>query len=208
MSVATARSRRDDYSESTRGALLDSAVALFTERGYAGTSLDEIARRSRVTKGALYHHFSGKQAIFEAAFDVVETEVKGRLEKILRGSQPPWDRALAGLRDFIAACLDPAYQRIALHEAPVVMGWQRWRDAEDRYSFGLIKEALQDLIDAGDVAAVPVDVTSRLLFGALCGAATDIANSAEPERVGAEIEQVVVALLHQVRLTAPPSESG
>lgn len=174
-------------------------MELFTKRGYAGTSLDEIARRARVTKGALYHHFSGKQAIFEAAFDAVETEVKGRLEKILRGSQPPWERALAGLREFVDSCLDPAYQRIAIHEAPVVMGWQRWRQAEDRYSFGLIRAGLQDLIDAGDVVDVPVEITSRLLFGALSSAATEIASSPEPERVGAQVQEVIVRLLHQVR---------
>nr|WP_157599638.1 TetR/AcrR family transcriptional regulator [Saccharomonospora xinjiangensis] len=197
--TTSARSRRDDYAESTRTALIDSAVALFTERGYTGTSLDEIARRARVTKGALYHHFNGKQAVFEAAFDAVEADVKGRLEKILHGDRPPWERALAGLREFISSCLDPAYQRIALHEAPVVMGWSRWRDAEDRYSLGLIKDALQDLIDAGDLVSVPVDITSRLLFGALSSAATEIAGSAEPERVGAEVEQVVIALLQQVR---------
>lgn len=193
------RSRRDGYTESTRAALVRSAVRLFTERGYAGTSLDEIAKRARVTKGALYHHFSGKQAVFEAAFDEVENETKGRLEKILRGPEEPWDRALAGLREFINSCLEPAYQRIALQEAPVVMGWARWREAEDRYSFGLIKQALQDLIDAGEVLAVPVEVTSRLLFGALCSAATEIAHSADQRTVGEEIEDVVVRLLNQVR---------
>ncbi|WP_199430226.1 TetR/AcrR family transcriptional regulator [Qaidamihabitans albus] len=193
------RSRREDYSESTRSALVDSAVKLFTKRGYAGTSLDEIARRARVTKGALYHHFSGKQALFEAAFDAVESRVYGRLDKILRGDEPPWDRALRGLREFISSCLDPAYQRIAVHEAPVVMGWQRWREAEDRYSFGLIRSSLQDLIDAGEVDSVPVEVTSRLLFGALSSAATEIASSSEPEKVGAQIEEVIVHLLHQVR---------
>ncbi|MFC4000769.1 TetR/AcrR family transcriptional regulator [Prauserella oleivorans] len=193
------RSRREDYSESTRSALVSSAVRLFTERGYAGTSLDEIAKRARVTKGALYHHFSGKQAIFEAAFDAVEAEVKGRLEKILGGPETPWDRALAGLREFITSCLDPAYQRLAIHEAPVVMGWQRWREAEDRYSFGLIRQALRDLIDAGEILEVPVEITSRLLFGALVSAATEIASSPDPQQVGAQIEDVIVRLLHQVR---------
>src|SRR2546423_11437934 len=125
------RSRREDYSESTRSALVNSAVELFTKRGYAGTSLDEVARRARVTKGALYHHFSGKQALFEAAFEQVESRVMGRLEEIMRGPEPPFDRALRGLREFISSCLDPAYQRIAIHEAPVVMGWERWRAAED-----------------------------------------------------------------------------
>src|ERR687888_1776001 len=77
--VVTMRSRRLDYSESTRKALVDSAIELFTRHGYAATSLDAVAKRARVTKGALYHHFSGKQALFEAAFDAVETAAIGRL---------------------------------------------------------------------------------------------------------------------------------
>jgi AcrR family transcriptional regulator len=199
--VATIRSRRLDYSESTRSALVDSAIDLFTKRGYAGTSLDEITRRARVTKGALYHHFSGKQALFEAAFEKVESRVIGRLEEIARAPEPPWDRALHGLRAFIAACLDPAYQRIVVHEAPVVMGWERWREAEDRASFGLVRANLENLVAAGEIDEMPLDITSRLLFGALSAAATEIAGSADPERVGAEVETAIVGLLTRLRRT-------
>src|SRR5258708_20981193 len=106
------RPRGLDYYDSARSALVDSAVELFAKRGYAGTSLDEIAKRARVTKGALYHHFSGKQALFEAAFESVESLVYDRLEKIVNGSGTPWERALGGLNPFIRRCLDPAYQRI------------------------------------------------------------------------------------------------
>jgi AcrR family transcriptional regulator len=201
------RSRRLDYSESTRSALVDSAVELFTKRGYAGTSLDEIAKRARVTKGALYHHFSGKQALFEAAFDAVESLVFGRLEKILNGPETPWDRALSGLREFIKSCLDPSYQRIAIHEAPVVMGWERWREAEDRASFGLIRSSLEGLIEAGEIESVPVEITARLLFGALSSAATEIAGSAEPKKVGAQVEAVIVQLLNRVRRTVPEASA-
>ncbi|KAA9154431.1 TetR/AcrR family transcriptional regulator [Amycolatopsis acidicola] len=193
------RSRRLDYSESTRSALVDSAVELFTKRGYAGTSLDEVAKRARVTKGALYHHFSGKQALFEAAFAKVESAVFGRLEEIMQGPESPWDRALRGLREFISSCLDPAYQRIAIHEGPVVMGWERWREAEDRASFGLIRSSLEDLIDAGEIEPVPVEITSRLLFGALSSAATEIAGSPDPKKVGRQVEMVIVQLLTRVR---------
>jgi AcrR family transcriptional regulator len=195
------RSRRLEYSESTRTALVDSAVELFTKRGYAGTSLDEIAKRARVTKGALYHHFSGKQALFEAAFEKVESRVFGRLEEIMRGPEPPWERALSGLREFISSCLDPSYQRIAIHEAPVVMGWERWREAEDRASFGLIRSSLEDLIEAGEVDNVPVEITARLLFGALFSAATEIAISPDPKKVGDQMEAVITQLLTRLRRT-------
>ncbi|SFB35727.1 transcriptional regulator, TetR family [Amycolatopsis marina] len=201
------KSRRLDYSESTRAALVDSAVDLFTKRGYAGTSLDEIAKRARVTKGALYHHFSGKQALFEAAFDAVETRFLERLHKILAGPESPWDRAINGLREFIKNCLDPTYQRIVIHEAPVVMGWERWREAEDQFSFGLIRSNLQALVDAGEVDEVPVEITARLLFGALSSAATAIAGSADPKKVGAEVEAVIVQLLNRIRRPGDDSAS-
>lgn len=180
---------------------MDSAVDLFTERGYAGTSLDEVARRARVTKGALYHHFTGKQALFEAVFTQVEGRVVGRLEEIMHGPLPPWERALSGLREFVSSCLDPSYQRIVIHEAPVVMGWDRYRDAEDKASFGLIRSGLEDLIEAGELESVPVEITARLLFGALSAAATEIAGSPEPAKIGVQVESVIVQLLTRVRRT-------
>ena len=137
--MATARPRRVEYSESTRQALVDSAVALFTEHGYAGTSLDEIARRARVTKGALYHHFGGKQALFEAAFDAVETNVVARLADVVSGPGSPWETTRAGLQAFLEVCLEPSYQRIVVQEGPAVMGWERWREAEEGYTFGVVR---------------------------------------------------------------------
>jgi AcrR family transcriptional regulator len=197
--MVTVRSRRLEYSESTRHALVDSAVHLFTKRGYAATSLDEVAKRARVTKGALYHHFSGKQALFEAAFDSVETTVMSRLAEIMAGPENPWDRAMNGVRHYIQVCLDPAYQRIVVHEAPVVMGWERWREAEDHFSFGLVKGGIQALVDAGEIDELPVEVTARLLFGALTAGATMIARSDDPKQTGAEVSTSIIKMLDRLR---------
>ncbi|MBA0125578.1 TetR/AcrR family transcriptional regulator [Haloechinothrix sp. YIM 98757] len=206
------RSRRLDYSESTRTALVESAVTLFTKRGYAGTSLDEIAKRARVTKGALYHHFSGKQALFEAAFDAVERRVHTKLTEVTEGDGAPWDRAVDGLRTFLTICLEPEYQRIVIHEAPVVMGAERWREAESHYSYGVIRSILNDLIDSGYLVPVPLDVTANLLFGALSAAASMIAGSADPKDVSARTEEVIVQVLRSVRASAqagrPETDAG
>ena len=51
--------RRQRYSEATKQALVEVAERLFTAHGYSATSLDAIAAGADVTKGALYHHFSG-----------------------------------------------------------------------------------------------------------------------------------------------------
>lgn len=198
--MGTARPRRLEYSESTRQALVDSAVALFTERGYAGTSLDEIARRARVTKGALYHHFAGKQALFEAAFEAVEADVVDRLAAAISDELSPWDNALAGLKAFLQICLEPAYQRIVESEAPVVMGMQRWRECEERFSFGLVRATTAALVDTGEIAALPVDALARILFGALSAGATTIAGSPHPNETSVEIGQCLERLLTGLRV--------
>lgn len=189
---------------------MDSAVDLFTKRGYAATSLDEVAKRARVTKGALYHHFSGKQALFEAAFDSVESTVMTKLTEIVVGPGDPWDRAMNGIRHYIKICLDPSYQRIVVHEAPVVMGWERWREAEDHFSFGLVRASIQALVDGGQLAALPVDVTARLLFGALTAGATLIARADDPKKAGAEVSSTIILMLERLRTPAaePTGDQG
>ncbi|MEU7480398.1 TetR/AcrR family transcriptional regulator [Lentzea sp. NPDC042327] len=193
------RNRRAEYSESTRQALVDSAVDLFTKRGYAGTSLDEVVKRARVTKGALYHHFSGKQALFEAAFAQVETKSIEPLAALVTGEGEPWDIAVAGLRAYVRKCLDPEYQRIIVHEAPVVMGWERWREAEEHFSFGLLRTAVQLLVDAGEIEEAPVEIMARLLFGALSAGASTIASSSDPKRTGREVESAILRVLEGLR---------
>jgi AcrR family transcriptional regulator len=193
------RSRRADYSESTKQALVDSAVDLFTRNGYAATSLDAIVKRSRVTKGALYHHFSGKQALFEAAFNQVETRAMERLTKATDGDDSPWERALGGVQEYIQVCLDPTYQRLVIREAPVVMGLERWREAEERFSFGIVRDVLEQLIDAGEINEVPVEVTARMMFAALSAGANIIAEAADPKKASAEVFTALINMIEGVR---------
>jgi AcrR family transcriptional regulator len=196
------RSRRVDYSESTRQALVDSGLDLFTKRGYAGTSLEAIVKRARVTKGALYHHFSGKQALFEAAFDQVETAAMNRLSDVVAGDGTAWERAIAGIKAYVRVCLEPSYQRIVIHEAPVVMGWERWREAEEHFSYGLVRATVEALVDAGEIEPLPVEVTTRVLFGALSAGAEAIASSADAKKTGAEVMQTIVAVMSGMRRNA------
>src|SRR4249919_531756 len=92
-------SRRAEYAASTRRALVDVAERLFTEHGYAATSLDAIVAGADVTKGALYHHYSGKQALFEAVFERVESAGAQSIQEALtRDDRDPWDTAVSGLR--------------------------------------------------------------------------------------------------------------
>lgn len=182
-----------------------SAVELFTKRGYAGTSLDEVAKRARLTKGALYHHFSGKQALFEAAFDSVENAFMRKLGEIVSAPGDPWDTAIAGLRAYVRVCLEPSYQRIVIHEAPVVMGWERWREAEEHFSYGLLRTTIEVLINNGELEQLPVETMARLLFGALSAGASTIAGAADPRKASAEVERTIVRVVEGLRVSeAPP----
>lgn len=194
-------SRREEYSESTRTALVASALALFAESGYAEASLDAIASAARVTKGALYHHFpGGKKALFAACFNQIEDEVHERLaHQLAHTDGSAWDAARACLRMFLDICLEPTYRRVVWQEGPHVMGFAAWWECEERHALGLIVSMLERLMDGGDIERLPLEPLARTLSGALAGAATAIGLAADPSRVRADFEQVIARLLFGLR---------
>ncbi|PRW64975.1 TetR family transcriptional regulator [Actinopolyspora mortivallis] len=189
-----------EYSEHTRAALVESAIELFTERGYANSSLDEIAKRARVTKGALYHHFAGKRALFEAAFEGVEIGVVSRLSAEMPGKRDPWEELRAGLDAFLRECLEEPFRRVVVQEGPVVLGYRRWYDLGERYTFGLVRSSLTRLVENGTIdSGSPVDVLARVVFGGLSAGANTIANSDDPKRTSVEVGQALERLLRGLR---------
>src|SRR5215471_19456246 len=198
-----ARSRRDEYTEATRRALLESAAEAFVDRGFADASLDDIATAARLTKGALYHHFAGKQDLFRAVFEEVEAEM---IESIrLAGAQESdqWRRLLTGIGAFLDACTMPRYRRIALEEGPTALGWDRWREIDERYSLALVRTPLARLMRAGVLQERPVDLMARVVLAALTEAGMAIAAAADRDAARRDAEDLVTALLVGFR-TAPP----
>src|SRR5439155_1683796 len=139
---------QEERSEATRGKLLAVARKLFRIRGYARTFIEDIAARAGVTKGAFYHHFPDKKAIFLAVFH--ETE-QALMEASAAGARGPdaWSQFRAGCRAFLEASMDAGVQRIILRDGPVVLGWEAWREIDARYSLGLIGGALRQALAAG-----------------------------------------------------------
>src|SRR5579885_1226019 len=66
---------KESRAEATRRRLLASARQLFGANGFNGTSVDEVVRAAGVTKGALYHHFADKDALFRAVVEEVKADV-------------------------------------------------------------------------------------------------------------------------------------
>jgi AcrR family transcriptional regulator len=190
-------SRRQQYSASTKRALVDVAEELFTENGYAATSLDAIVAGARVTKGALYHHFSGKQALFEAVFERVETDAARAIHQALKGHRDPWQKAQAGLRAFLAVVQEPRYRRIVIQEGPSVLGYERYREQEERSTFANVLEIVRSVLSAGEWE-LDEDLTqtfARIFFGAMSSAGESVSSAPDPIAAAANVETAIGFIL-------------
>jgi Transcriptional regulator len=127
--MPSVKSRREQYSDATREALLETATEMFGSRGFGGTSLDDIATATRVTRGAVYHHFASKQAVFEEVLESLEMRMVQRVTEAAAREPHPWDAAMAGLEAFLDHCCDPIYGRLCWQEGPVALGGGAGRSA-------------------------------------------------------------------------------
>lgn len=128
------KSRRAEYAEQTRAALLVAAADAFAQDGFTATSITDIASAARVTKGAVYHHFPDKHRLFAAVLDQYNEAAQQQVYDAI-GKHPtdPWQAALAGLAATLDVCMDPVAARLIYIEGPVGLGWSRWCDPEEHY---------------------------------------------------------------------------
>jgi AcrR family transcriptional regulator len=188
-----------EQSLATRAALIAAARELFARDGYAAVATEEIVRAAGVTRGALYHHFAGKADLFSAVYEDVERRLVEQIaQSAMASATDPLQALLAGARAFLDACEDPAVRRIALVDAPSVLGWEQWRAIGMRYGLGLIEEAVRAAMDAGLIDEQPVSPLAHLLLGAMDEGAMLIARADDDGRtraeVGASLERFLQAL--------------
>lgn len=180
-----------ERSEATQTALIAAATELFAAKGYAATGREEIAERAGVTRGALYHHFGSKLAIFRAVVEDVERRVTERVALAgVRGATAR-DRLTAGAFEFLDACLEPAVSRILCIEAPAVLGWAVWHEIEERYGLALVRASLQEVAGEAALGADDVDALAPVLLGMLQEAALLVATSADPPAARASAGRAV-----------------
>jgi AcrR family transcriptional regulator len=195
-----APTRKAEQSQATRAALIATARRLFAERGYAAVGTEEIVRATGVTRGALYHHFAGKIELFEAVYEDVERRLVERIAaSAVSSAGDPLQALHAGAQAFLDACEDPAVQRIALVDAPSVLGWERWREIGLRYGLGLVQGALQAAIDAGLIDPQPVGPLAHLLLGAIDEGAMLIARADDGGRTRAQVGASAARFLEAFR---------
>jgi AcrR family transcriptional regulator len=198
---ATPRPRtKAQQREATTAALIGAARALFAERGYAGVSTEEIVQRAGVTRGALYHLFSGgKEALFQAVLVQVSAETTRQIASQAVAAGDPWNELVVGINAFLDACMTAEMQRIVLIDGPSVLGWDLWRAIDADHGLGLLEAAVQEAMDAGHLLPGSARAVAHVLLGALDEAAMVVARADDSVAARAEMGQTVMRLLSGLR---------
>jgi AcrR family transcriptional regulator len=195
--------RQQERTVVTRRAIVLAARELFAEAGYEATTIEDIARRAGVSKGALYHHYADKVEVLAAVYEELETELVESLLAVAAAETDPLAALRVGCRAFLDACLDPVFRRIALVDAPGALGWERWRSIDARHGFGLLVAGLRAAADGRRVSPEHLEERAHLLLAALIEAALLIGHSdavdATREAMGTLIDEHIDALARTAR---------
>lgn len=200
-------------SDATQARILAAARELFTERGYAGVALEDVAAAAQVTRGAVYHHFGSKQGLFEAVHVSVQRAVAEEIERATADIVDPQQALEVGCRAFLAASVSAEFRRILLLDGPAVLGWATWRSLDAAHSGALLDEVLRELQAAGRLTVPSARAAAVLLSGAMNEAVLWIADAAgEPKAndIDSLIEEVWSVLLPLLRAigAAPPRRAS
>ena len=164
--------KRAQMMEETRAKLIASARKAFAEKGYAGTSMDDLTADVGLTRGALYHNFGDKRGLLAAVVEQVDGEMAAAaMAHAERRGGSDWEKLLAEGTAYIEAAMDPEIRRIVLLDGPAVLGDpSQW-------------PSLKSLADQGAIKPVAIEAAARLLNGAALNAALWVAASDAPDEV-------------------------
>jgi AcrR family transcriptional regulator len=190
--MSTTKSRREQYSEATRTALLAAATRRFAEHGFAGTSLEDIAGDIQATRGAIYHHYANKSALFAAVFEQLELEAMALADAAAEQADDPWSAAFAALDAFLERSCDPVYSRIVWIEAPAALGWMHWQSAGEKLAYGHVERHIKVLIDSGAIDPQPLEPLTRVMYSALGAAGMALAEAADEDKPRLKAEYAAI----------------
>ncbi|MEI7209482.1 TetR/AcrR family transcriptional regulator [Pectobacterium carotovorum] len=175
--------------EETRATLLATARKVFSERGYADTSMDDLTAQASLTRGALYHHFGDKKGLLAAVVEQIDAEMDERLQVISDTAEDAWEGFRRRCCAYLEMAREPEIQRIVLRDARAVLGGAS--PDSQRHCVESMQRLIDNLIRQGVVADVEPQALASLIYGSVAEAAFWIA---EGEEGNARLAQGVAAL--------------
>jgi AcrR family transcriptional regulator len=192
--------------QATRAHIIDVAMRLFAAHGYDGTSIEAVLADSGVSRGSLYHHFAGKDALFLAVLETVGARIAEQTEVALKAARDPVDVLRIGGVQWLRQASDPVVRQIMLIDAPAVLGWRRWREMDEQSTLGFIRSAIGYAADRGAVDQRHVDVFAHIVLAAANEIAMMIALASDSAAAAGEAESALLEFLDRL-LGAPGSGS-
>ena len=207
MSIQKARlpvkTLRDQYADATRRTLLDAARTVFATHGYEGASLDDVATKAKATKGAVYHHFKDKKALFSAVY---EEMAKALTEEVSRhaGTKAAGqlDRAITG---FLEASTKPQMLRVMLQDGPAVLG-EQCRVIDGRYGLGLLVGLLEKSADPALLESVGSVLLAKVALAMVIEAAQAIGAASDPRAERRRVDRLMRHIFTSLSHPAAPRE--
>ena len=197
MKVNGSRRTQAERTAATRAVLIKTARKLFADKGFADVSTQAIVAAAGVTRGALYHQFDDKAALFAAVYEDVERDLVTDIAEQIMRAQPldPLEAMRVGARLFLDRYSAPDVQQIVLIDAPAVLGGDRWRAVGVKYGLGVIEGLLAQAIAEGAIPDQPVRATAHVLLGALDEAALFVSRATNRAQARMEMDAVCDRLI-------------
>jgi AcrR family transcriptional regulator len=193
--------RRIQRGATTRARLVETARERFGRDGFERTSIEAILQDSGVARGALYHHFPTKEALFDAVLEQVVADVAARIADAARTAPDPAGALRAGCDRWLRLAQDSAIRQIVLVDAPAVVGWARWRQLDEQHTLGGVRASLWRLARAGRIPKSDVDVLANMVLAAVSEAAMVTVGADNPKRALRQAKDAVRTLID--RLVGP-----
>jgi AcrR family transcriptional regulator len=191
--------------QATIAAILAAARKRFAQKGFAETTIDEIAQAGGVAKGAVYHHFSAKEEIFERVVDALMAEIAQAVPIAARAGKDPLDALSRGTQKYLSLIAEPGARRILLADGPAVLGWEKVRNL-DIHHFGRMLHVPVAALLHGRRKPREIEALTHLLTGALNEAALVTALAEDPAKAAREMAHAFRALLSG--LLAPSTDGS
>jgi AcrR family transcriptional regulator len=193
MQEMTRRSNKD-RSDATRAALIAAGRKLFVDRGYAETGTPELVAEAGVTRGALYHHFADKRALFRAVVEAESATVAHEIESAARPGLSPLKALSKGGAAFLEAMQLPGRTQLLLIDAAAVLGREELDAIDARHGGRTLHEGLAAAMQAGALPPLPLEATAQLLGAAYDRASLAIAAGGDPGEWRKLIDMVLAGL--------------
>lgn len=196
--MPTERRTNEERARTTRQALISAARQRFESDGYSAVNLDDISDLAGVTKGALYHHFATKQALYDAVIVDIQDELTTHVDRSAKKAETAWDKFVQGWLAFIEVAPEPGIRRLML-EAPAILGYQRWQQIDDEHNLPAITSALEYFQAEGELVFEATPELARVLLAISNALGTLVSQDVDPVAARAAVTPIWEHLIRSLK---------